>query len=376
MRIGPRCGQYDSPCLWRDTESGLTRRLFIHATNVHQGGGLTLLNALLAVLPEGMQTVLSLHERVVLSVELSQGRVVRRAPPTIVGRFMAEMWLRRSVGKGDIVLSFGNLPPLFKNRGYAVVFVQNRYLVNDVELDSTSFKTWFRLFFERLWLHSRITNADLLIVQTPSMKRALEALTRNRVLVSTLPFVADPEGYVRQAVPVSLREKKETDFIYVASGDRHKNHRRLIEAWCLLAAEGFYPSLTLTLDSGNFVELCGWVMRKTKEHGLRINNVSVIAHDKIGELYSRAGALIYASTMESFGLPLIEARQAGLPILASELDYVRDVVDPEQTFDPESPISIARAVRRFMGWEAPAAKLQDARTFLDHVLKSAENNQD
>ena len=47
-------------------------------------------------------------------------------------------------------------------------------------------------------------------------------------------------------------------------------------------------------------------------------------------------------------MPLIEARRIGLPILASELDYVRDVLDPEEVFDPDSPVSIARAVKRFM----------------------------
>jgi glycosyltransferase involved in cell wall biosynthesis len=72
--------------------------------------------------------------------------------------------------------------------------------------------------------------------------------------------------------------------------------------------------------------------------------------------------------LESFGLPLIEARQAGLPILASELDYVRDVVDPEQTFDPDSPMSIARAVKRFLGVEVTPIPLLSASQFLESVF--------
>ena len=73
--------------------------------------------------------------------------------------------------------------------------------------------------------------------------------------------------------------------------------------------------------------------------------------------------------MESFGLPLIEAKYHGLPILASELDYVRDVVAPVETFNPDSPISIARAVRRYLGNTEPPLQVHSADEFLTEVLK-------
>ena len=72
---------------------------------------------------------------------------------------------------------------------------------------------------------------------------------------------------------------------------------------------------------------------------------------------------------QRWGVALIEARQAGLPVLASELDYVRDVLDPEQTFDPESAVSIARAVKRFLGLQEEPLPLQDAARFIEHLLK-------
>jgi hypothetical protein len=52
---------------------------------------------------------------------------------------------------------------------------------------------------------------------------------------------------------------------------------------------------------------------------------------------------------ESFGLPLVEAANLQLPILAPELDYVRQVCEPSQTFDPYSSRSIAMAVMRHQG---------------------------
>ena len=78
--------------------------------------------------------------------------------------------------------------------------------------------------------------------------------------------------------------------------------------------------------------------------------------------------MIFPSTSESFGLPLVEAAHLGLPILAPELDYVRDVCSPVQTFDPTSPLSIARAVKRFLKVPEPELSLRSQQEFWDELL--------
>jgi glycosyltransferase involved in cell wall biosynthesis len=79
--------------------------------------------------------------------------------------------------------------------------------------------------------------------------------------------------------------------------------------------------------------------------------------------------LIYPSQLESFGLPLVEAVSLGLDVIASELDYVRDVVYPVQTFDPTSALSIARAVKRYCGLTDPAFQLNSPAEFLKICLR-------
>ena len=101
----------------------------------------------------------------------------------------------------------------------------------------------------------------------------------------------------------------------------------------------------------------------------RGSRVQVLATSREGLRVPASSALIFPSRTESFGLPLIEAMHHGLPILAPELDYVRDVVTPIETFDPSSPISIARAVRRFLGNAEPTAQIHSAEDFLLEVLK-------
>jgi hypothetical protein len=65
---------------------------------------------------------------------------------------------------------------------------------------------------------------------------------------------------------------------------------------------------------------------------------------------------------------LIEAHNINLPIIAAELDYVRDMVHPVETFDPKSPRSIARAVKRFLGNQEPSLQVISANQFIDELI--------
>lgn len=343
-------------------------KLYIHATNVHQGGGKALLWSIIESLPSTGLVVLVLDSRMSLLKNIPENIQIKKVMPTILQRVRAENWLAKNVQPQDIVLCFGNLPPLFKLRGRATVFVQNRYLIDDVKLNGFPLKEQLRLVMERLWLSKRMGNVDEFVVQTPTMKKLLEVKTRGRVTVRILPFVDEPNGYTRSVPELKPPKENDFDFVYVASGEPHKNHRRLIEAWCLLAEEGLFPSLGLTLDESCFSSLCGWLDEMRKLHGLNVVNMGSLPHGDVLALYRKTGALIYPSTFESFGLPLIEARQAGLPVLASELDYMRDVLDPEQTFNPESSMSIVRAVKRFLGRQEPTLPLLSANGFIEHIL--------
>ena len=344
----------------------LSNKLFIHAPNVHQGGGASLLNALVQAVTRDV--VLSVDERMHLPNPQKINVQVKRIVPSILRRLLAEKWLMKAVEKDDVVLCFGNLPPLFRLRGRTIVFLQNRYLLEHVPLNDFSLKDRIRLSVERLWLTHRLSNADEFVVQTPTMKNYLEVKTRGTVPVQVKPFVMESNGYSRNFIQQDRHNSNAYDFVYVASGEPHKNHHNLLEAWCLLSKEGLFPSLCLTLDEVQFPEICIRVEAMKSLHGVKIINVGRSPYEVIWTLYKKSGAVIYPSKFESFGMPLVEARQAGLPVLASELDYVRDVLDPEQVFDPNSPISIARAVKRFMGLEEMSLPLLDATRFISSML--------
>jgi hypothetical protein len=338
-------------------------RLFIHAINVHQGGGAVLLSELLRAIPSDMEAFVQIDTRMRMAGALPDSVSIERVEPTLFSRLAAERRLAIKVESNDRVLCFGNLPPLFRLRGDATVFLQNRYLVDpEAPLNTLPIKARIRIWLERAWLRLRRFNASRYIVQTQSMQRL--ALARLGRPVSCVPFV--PASVLSL---VCGHTEQQFDFLYVASGEAHKNHETLVRAWAVLAEQGLFPSLALTLAPELTPDLCAHVAHETALRGLRICNLGVLPHDRLLEIYRASGALIYPSNFESFGLPLIEAQQAGLSVLAPELDYVRDVIDPDETFDPRSPISIARAVRRQLEGHRPRLNLHTAEELLDHWLE-------
>jgi len=333
----------------------LQLKLVVNAANVHQGGGRTLLLALLQATE--LPTVVIVDARLKLPDHLPDNVQVMAVTPSIRARYEAERRLAKLCEAEDILLCFGNLPPLFSNRARVFVYLQNLYLMSHKPLSGLTFHEHIRILVERVWLRLCLRDATLL-VQTPSVAAEVQtSLGRTPVIAPFSPTEAMP-------MPVS---EKEYDFLYVASGEAHKNHRLLVEAWELLADQGHFPSLRLTLDAEREVELLAWIARRVQSRSLRIENGSVALVD-MPDTYARSRRLIFPSLFESFGLPLVEAQRAGLSLVTAERDYVRDVAVPDETFDPSSALSIARAVKRSMQLGGDNQIVPPASAFLARLL--------
>jgi glycosyltransferase involved in cell wall biosynthesis len=240
----------------------------------------------------------------------------------------------------DIVLCFHSLPPIFPIKAKCFVFCQNVFIVNQDRLDIFSLKMKVKLMIERIIFKYSLTKNITYISQTQTMQNLIKRI-KNNADIRILGFSKTIKNYKKNL-------KIKWDFIYVASDLPHKNHIKLIEAWGILAKENIYPKLLLITNLTN--EKIKESLRKFEESGF--SNIYVFKnqpHEKMLTELLRSKALIFPSLAESFGLPLIEAQDFNKPILASELDFVRDVCSPVDTFDPSSSLSIARAVKRFLG---------------------------
>ena len=338
--------------------------LVIQAANVHQGGGKTLLDELMKVsIDPG--TIFILDRRYLPPVQLPD-KACLQVNPTLFGRLKAELFVQRNVGPNHHLLCFGNLPPLIKRSGVVFVFLQNRYLIEKSGLKGFSWTIKIRLMVERFWFRTRMKSHYKIIVQSLSMQRELKQSLGFESIV--LPFAAK-DNLITQKRSESP-QNKEFDFVYVSSAEPHKNHAALLDAWVVLAEQGVRPNLALTVSQSSAVAQL--IEQKKNSYGLRITNFGTLQHGEVQNLYANSKALIFPSKLESFGLPLIEAQQLGMPILAPELDYVRDVVEPSETFDADSPTSIARAVLRHTNIQQPKCEPICAAEFLRQIQKQGE----
>jgi glycosyltransferase involved in cell wall biosynthesis len=321
-----------------------------------------LLKALLAT-PDLPMPILFLDIRSQNQFQLPTEAKVNWLRSTLFFRSVAEFQLRAAISPGDIVLCFHGLPPLLPNQAKTFVFVQNRLNLerNSTRTDKPTLRTVLNSFIFRTFS----SNADIFIVQTLSMHNAVQRCIGRVTPIKVLPFLDKLDlGENESETP----QQKCFDFIYVADGVPHKNHVTLLDAWVILAKEGIKPSLVLTLGIRDQI-LVDAIEKVKKSHNLQIHNVGAVSRERVFNLYRMSRALIFPSKIESFGIPLVEAVKFGLPIIASELDYVRDVCIPIETFDPDSPVSIARAIKRFLNIENQSETMRNSSEFIEELFK-------
>jgi len=344
------------------------QNILINACGVHTGGGYVLLKELIESIPLHLNTIIWVDQRSDIFLNKIDGIEFRVVKPNIFARFFAELNIKFTAKKGDSLLCIGNLPPLWRNIAYTTVFFQNRLILTfrrSEYLNDYDKLTHIKFFIRRIFLIFFSKNANQFIVQTESMLNEFKSFLPTQNVIA-LPFLGKS-----LSVPSKLdffENLKPYSFIYVASGEPHKNHKRLIESWILLALEGHYPNLVLTLDFQIWPELCDWINSQTRLYRLNIVNIGQVNRETVYYHYSMSKALIYPSYVESFGLPLLEASENKLPIIAPELDYVRDVVVPTETFDPFSSLSIARAVLRFLGKSKKPLEISSVELFWQNLV--------
>ena len=81
--------------------------------------------------------------------------------------------------------------------------------------------------------------------------------------------------------------------------------------------------------------------------GARVVWIDYVAQDELRALYRGAGMFAYPSLAEGFGLPLVEALAAGLPVVASDLPALREVAKEHACYvSPHRSEDIADAIEK------------------------------
>ena len=175
----------------------------------------------------------------------------------------------------------------------------------------------------RAMIRSTVSSADMLlpisIATAADLRARLQARPeRMTVIPSVLPPRFQPVSAERVAAFRLTYALPERFWVYVAHFYPHKNHKTLVEACRQLATidrDAAWP-LVLRGDGDRVRED---VRRQAHDAGLdgRIVFLPRLEEAEMPALYTGASALVFPSTYEGFGIPVIEAMACGCPVIAS-----------------------------------------------------------
>lgn len=91
------------------------------------------------------------------------------------------------------------------------------------------------------------------------------------------------------------------------------------------------------------------VRAKLAEHDVEHELLSALSREELVDQYRRADVIVFASTYEGFGLPIIEAQAVGRPVVAGNVGAMPEAAgDAALLVDPFSVDEIRRGIRRLL----------------------------
>ena len=76
----------------------------------------------------------------------------------------------------------------------------------------------------------------------------------------------------------------------------------------------------------------------------RVRHLGAVSGARLNELYNRASCLAYTSSHEGFGIPVLEAMQAGCPVVSTTCKAVLEIGGEALTVAESDPVDLARCI--------------------------------
>lgn len=225
---------------------------------------------------------------------------------------------------GDIHFAALAWPKWRRNRPKMVLTIHDIGFLHDHK----GIKRWLMRLF---WVQLPLRCIDHLVTVSEATKRA--------VLSEAPWFPADKITIIPTVVPQHFKPRKERPdnpkpvalHIGLAENKNLKRHAK--------ALEGMDVHLKIIgAPSTQDVELLN-------KHNIDFSWQSKLTDEEMQEAYATSDFLLFASTLEGFGMPIIEAQMVGLPVISSDIDPMREVAgDAALLCDPFNHEDINRAI--------------------------------
>ena len=185
----------------------------------------------------------------------------------------------------------------------------------------------FSKFYKYLYKINIKKNSDVIVQQTWIADKFHEWFNVNDIIVSK------PESTkISKSINDSRNYNREQLRLFYPAYPRvFKNIELLIDTMHFMKIHHpvYYEKIEIILTFDRGVSLYGDNMiRKARE--LELNNIhfsGFVSRDKVYEMYkTEADALIFPSKLETWGLPISEAKMFNLPIIVANFDYAHETI--------------------------------------------------
>ena len=163
----------------------------------------------------------------------------------------------------------------------------------------------------KCWIHYPLRCVDHLVVVSKATKEAIHKETPwfPATNISIIPSVVPQDFEARRSFPEN--KKPVALHIGLASNKNLKEHVK--------ALVGLDVHLRIIGEPSESDHAMIEVMKVDYSWASRLSK------EEMQNEYANANLLLFASTLEGFGLPIIEAQTVGLPVITSNLDPMREV---------------------------------------------------
>lgn len=217
-------------------------------------------------------------------------------------------------------------------------------LLNENERSVALFKMYFPWFVKQSLKHT-----DTLVVQTDIIRQLFARRFNFPVKKIELAF-PDVERVDISRTSMYEFENGYYHFVYPATFVGYKEHITIARALNTLKGNDllYKIKIHLTIKEGDIAKL----EDEINTSGLRHNFVfhGPMSHEQLLSMYKAANGLLFPSVIETIGLPLLEAAAFGLPVLANDLEYVKEVLKGYEGL-------VTVPLRDYKAWGEEIAKL-------------------
>lgn len=323
-------------------------RLVISAVNFTEGGPLTVLREIVCAAAERFPQW-TIYVLVHASGTVNEPRIVELPFPAAKRSWLRRLqleWfgfkrLSREL-RPDVWLSLHDITPRVESaRQYVYCHNPAPFCTTIIPGERYDRKfALFRRFYGSLYRCFIHRNAAVIVQQEWLRRLFVARYGVQRVIVAHPEVSVTARTASRTATPIR--------FLYPAFPRVFKNFELLGECVDLLERDARWKGeIVLTIDGTESAYSAD--IRSRFGHFRSLRFAGLQTPQQLAEMYQDCDALIFPSLLETWGLPLTEAKAHGLPILAADLPYARETVgnyDQVVFFDPTDSVALAGLMLR------------------------------